>query len=72
MEYFYELSQQEMMDIDAGGFFSAIAGALAGGIIGTFVGLIPAVVTGDINIMCKTAITGATYMGWVGAGCPML
>ena len=71
MEHYYELSQQELLDIEAGGFLSGIAGALAGGIIGTFIGLIPAVVVGDMNIIAKTAITGATVLGWVGAGCPV-
>ena len=65
------LNYEEVTDVNGGGILSAVAGTIAGGMIGMFAGLIPAVVAKDPSIIVKTTITVASGGLWVGLGCPL-
>lgn len=65
------LNYEEVSDVNGGGLLSAVAGTIAGGMIGMFAGVIPAVVAKDPSIIAKTTITCASAGLWVGLGCPI-
>lgn len=71
MNNFCDLSQEEVFDVNAGGVISAVAGGIAGAMIGTMGALVPAVIYRDSNIVVKAAITGGTVGVWAGVGFPL-
>lgn len=71
MSKLVSLTENELNNYYGGGAISAAAGALAGGMIGTFASLPYAAATGDASSIGKAAITGACIGGYVGAGCPL-
>lgn len=66
-----EMQEIELLDLNGGGGVSAVAGGIAGTMIGAFAGLIPAAATGDISYVKKGAVTGGTVGVWAGMGCPL-
>ena len=72
MKQFEEIIDwNEQESINGGGVVSCVAGGMAGAIIGSFVGLIPTVVTGDTTYI-KQSVVACTSVGiWVGAGTPV-
>lgn len=67
---FEELAYDEAFKVDGGGILSAVAGGLAGVIIGCYVGMVPAIVTGDVSYIGKSVVTCGTVGLWAGLGCP--
>ncbi len=72
MNCFEEISMVEAIeDINGGGILSCIAGGMAGAIVGTFVGIVPAAATGNAKYIKQSVIAGTSAGVWVGAGCPL-
>ena len=71
MKNFEYMTREEMEVVEGGGVASLFAGALAGAMIGSMVALPYAAYEGDITIVGKTAIMGASIGSYVGAGCPL-
>lgn len=71
MSDFEEISECEMQEkINGGGLVACAAGGLAGAIIGTFVGLVPAAATHDGKYIKQSVVTCTTVGVWAGAGFP--
>jgi outer membrane lipoprotein SlyB len=71
MYTFCELTDIETMEIEAGGFLSAVAGTIAFGMIGFIVGVGVAVITGDEDAIAQGTIAGGAAGLWIGLGAPL-
>lgn len=72
MEKFNEIFNNEDLDnINGGGFLSMVAGTVAGAMIGSLVTLPYAVYKHDIHVTARSAIAGGSVGGFVGSGCPL-
>jgi len=71
MKNFEYMTREEMEVVEGGGVASLCAGALAGAMIGSMLALPYAAYEGDITIVGKTAILGASTFAYIGAACPL-
>ena len=71
MNCFIELSQKDILEIEAGGLLSAVCGAAAGALIGVFVGGVATAISGDTNNFTQAVITGTSAGLWAGLGFPV-